>query len=230
MSVLRGSVSAVLISVLMVGGRAAGQTITSPYRFIEESQSVGAFAGYVTTARGTVGLGPQNGAVVGLRYSIRLSGAFNAEAETAYFPSQRPVRDTSVVNGERAQVGEADLTLLVATAALRFNLTGPRTWHGLQPYVAFGAGGVLDLSGTSSADELVPADTRFDFGTSFAGLFGGGIELFPSERLSVRLDARNYLWKVKTPFPFLVGESGALTPEDEWIQNGFITIGLAVRF
>jgi hypothetical protein len=229
MSVVRGSLLAAIALVVM-SKSTAGQSIPSPYRFLEESQSVGAFASYILTARGTVGLGPENGAAFGLRYSIRLSGPFNIEGETFYFPSTRPVRDTTVVGGEREQVGTADLTLLGALASLRFNLVGPRTWHHLQPYVAFGVGAALDLSGTSVEDERVPADVRFDFGTSFAAHVGGGIEWFPGNRLSVRLDARNLLWKVKTPFPFLVGDAGVQTPEDEWIQNGVFSLGIAVRF
>ncbi|MGH7469435.1 MAG: hypothetical protein ACRENP_15905 [Longimicrobiales bacterium] len=230
MSVVRGSLFAMTIALLVQTGSSAGQSIPSPYRFIDEKQTVGAFASYILTARGTVGLGPEDGAAAGVRYSIRLSGPFNVEAETFYFPSTRPVRDTTLAGDEREQVGTADLTLLGGIASLRFNLTGPRTWHKLQPFVAFGVGAVLDLSGTSVEDERVPADVRFDFGTSFAAHVGGGIEWFPGNRLSLRLDARNQLWKTNTPFPFLVGEAGVQTPEDEWIQNGVISLGFAVRF
>jgi hypothetical protein len=184
----------------------------------------------VTSSRGTIGLAPQGGPVVGLRYNIRLSGPFTVEGEVGYLGSKRAVRDTVAVDGERQKVGEADLTLMVLMASVRFNLTGPRTWHQLQPFVTFGVGAALDLSGTSAEDERVAPDVRFDFGTSFAGYFGGGIEWFPRDRLSLRVEARNVLWKVNSPFPFLTGPLGVETPEDEWIQNGFFMVGFAIHF
>ena len=219
-----------LIALTVLSNRATAQTINSPYRFIDQSQSVGIWGGTVSSASGTVDIGPQGGPVLGVRYGIRLSGPFTIEAEASYFKSTRPVRDSVVVLDEREQIGEADSNLLLGMATLRFNLTGPRTWHRIQPFVGFGGGAAIDLSGSDALEESLPIDVQYDFGTSFAGHFGGGIEWFPADRLSVRLDARNVLWKVKTPFAFLSGPLGLETPEDEWVQNGFFTLGLSFRF
>jgi hypothetical protein len=215
----------------MVGvGPVQGQRIDSPYRFIERSQGGGPFGGYVSTRPGTVGFGPESGSLAGVRYAIRLSGPFNIEADLAYFPTTRAVLDTVTVESARRRVGSTDMNLLMLTAALRFNLTGQRTWHRLQPFAVLGAGGVSDLATAGEEEEIVPADIRYDFGTSFAAHFGAGLELYASDRLTLRVDGRNLLWQVKTPEPFLRGELGATTPDREWISNGFISVGLAFRF
>jgi hypothetical protein len=228
----RGSLLLLMFALAAGMDTAQAQSVSSPYRFIDRTQSAGLWAGYVSTGRGTVELGPESGPVIGGRYTIRLSGPFTVEAEAGYFNSTRTVLDTATVGTARglAQVGDADLTLLTLNASLRFNLTGPRTWHGIQPFVAFGAGTALDLSGNSATDADVVSDARFDFGTSFAGQLGGGIEWFPSDRLSLRVDARNVLWKLKTPVPFVVIDPTGRTPESEWIQNGFFTVGIALHF
>ncbi len=221
-----------LIFALIFLGRVSAQAINSPYRFVDEKQAGGPFAGYIVTTEGAVGLAPKSGPLVGGRYTIRLSGPFVVEAEVGYFNSARPVRDTTVVleDSSRTQVGETDFSALLANAALRFNFTGPRTWHGLQPFLSFGAGAAVTLNKLGTEDEKVSADSRFDFGTSFAGQFGGGIEWFVSRRFTIRLDARNVLWKIKTPSGFLLGEIGDRTPDQEWVQNGFFSAGFSLHF
>jgi hypothetical protein len=230
MRVARGFLLGAVMVLVVVGDAARGQTITSPYRFIEQSQAAGAFGGYITTSKGTFDLGPESGPVFGLRYGIRLSGPFTVEADAGFFPSKRLVQDTVLADSIIQPVGEADINLLMVIASLRFNLTGPRTWHRLQPFVLFGVGAALDLSGTSAFEEdALEADVRFDFGTSFAGQIGGGIEWYPAERFTLRLDARNVLWNVDTPIAF-VRVFGEEIEEDEWLQNGVFTLGLSIRF
>jgi hypothetical protein len=220
----------VLAASALVVASGEGQTINSPYRFIELSQSGGGFGGFLSTRAGTVGFGPESGSVGGVRYAMRLSGPFNIEADLAYFPTRRAVLDTVVVDSARRRVGTTDMNMLMLMASLRFNLTGQRTWHRVQPFILFGAGGISDLSSEGEEEEIVPADIRYDFGTSFAGLFGAGLEWYASDRITLRVDGRNTLWQIKTPEPFLRGDLGVNTPEREWISNGFISVGLALRF
>ena len=220
------------LTLLLFAARVSAQNIPSPYRFIDEKQAGGFYAGYLFTSHGDLGLAPKSGPIFGGRYSIRLGGPFVIEAELGYFNSTRAVLDTVVVlpDSTRAQVGTADFSALLASAGLRFNFTGPRTWHSLQPFLAFGGGGIASLTGTQPEDERVAADARFDFGTHFAGHFGGGIEWFVSRRFTVRLDARNVIYKINTPSGFLLGTVGSRTPGDEWLQNGFVTAGFSLHF
>ena len=220
---------AVALLVLGVQGVVA-QTIRSPYRFVEKSQTGGIWAGYLATDRGEVGFGPEAGPILGGRYSIRLSGAFTVEADAGYFSSTRTVLDTAIVEDGFRKVGEADFHALLLNGSLRFNLTGPRTWHQLQPYVLFGAGAIVDLTGTSDLDEMLPVDVRYDFGTSFAGQFGGGVEWFPSQRLTFRFDVRDVLWKINTPTAFLLSRLGEETTPDQWTSNFLFSAGAALHF
>jgi len=220
---------AVALLVLGVQGVVA-QTIRSPYRFVEKSQTGGIWAGYLATDRGEVGFGPEAGPILGGRYSIRLSGAFTVEADAGYFSSTRTVLDTAIVEDGFRKVGEADFHALLLNGSLRFNLTGPRTWHRLQPYALFGAGAMVDLTGTSNLDEMLPVDVRYDFGTSFAGQFGGGVEWFPSQRLTFRFDVRDVLWKINTPTAFLLSRLGEETTPDQWTSNFLFSAGAALHF
>jgi len=220
----------VLTSMTIVGQTAA-QSIDSPYRFVDQKQAVSLFTGYIVTGQGTLELGPRSGMVFGGRYDITLSGPFALEADVSWFSKTRAVLDTVPGDTTRSVIGDADFTTLLLTGSLRFNLTGPRTYHGVQPYLAFGIGAALDMSKESALSDSLPANARFDFGTSFIGSLGGGAEIMLGQRLGLRLDARNILWKIKTPEAFLVkGEQALLLPADEWSQNFALTAGLVFRF
>ncbi|MCI0432899.1 MAG: hypothetical protein L0271_04520 [Gemmatimonadetes bacterium] len=206
------------------------QQITSPYRFLETRQAATGFAGYLAASDGSLELGPRGAAVLGGRYNLIVSGPLALEAEIGYFASTRAVLDTVPGDTTRQSIGEADFTIAMASGALRLNLTGARTYRGLLPYVLFGLGAAIDFSDASPLDAELPPDVRFEFGTSFTGVLGGGIEWLAGPRLAVRLDARNLLWKVKTPRAFLAGEQSLRLPSDEWTQNLAISAGLVIHF
>jgi hypothetical protein len=221
-----------LALMLAAAGSADGQaqSIPSPYRFIETSQRVGVTGGYVFSSEGALGLGPQSAPFMGARYSIRISGPFTAEGEVGFVPTTRMVWDTVAGDTTRQVIGEANMSIALASAALRFNITGPRTWHRLQPFLILGGGLAIDLSGEAEAEEDLSDPVRFDFGTSFAGHLGGGVEWFLSPGWSLRVDGRNTLWKLETPDAFFTTDRGLLIPTDEWAQNFVLSAGLAIHF
>jgi hypothetical protein len=206
---------------------ALAQTIRSPFEFVDERQLLGVTAGYLRTDRGNVGFGPHSAPFYGLRYAIRLSGPFVAEATAALIHTTRTVVDTLQVDGVRQTRGDGDLTLLHLGAAARFDLTGPRTWHGLMPYLLAGAGAVIQTRNVAAGDEHLPADVRFRFGTSFAGSLGAGVEWLPVRRVGVQADVRNIFWRLNTPEPFL---RDTRIPTDEYVQNFALTGALVIRF
>ena len=209
---------------------AAAQTIDSPYRFVERSQALGVWGGWASPGRGSLNLGPEAGPVFGVRYTLRVTGAINVEGDASYLASRRIVYDTVPADTALRRAGEADMNVLAASANLRFDITGPRTWNRLQPFVVLGAGLAFDLAGDSPAESSLAEDIRFDFGTRFTGTVGGGVEAHLFERISVRADARAILWKLNTPRPFLFGEPGTYRPADEWTQNAYLSAGLSYRF
>lgn len=224
-----GLIAAVLLST----GSARAQDITSPYRFIDESQALGLFGGYVLTDRGARDLGPKSSPAVGLRYSLRVRGPFVLEGEAAFVPSTRTVLDTAMADGAFRRLGEADLSLALVQAALRFNITGPRAYYGLQPFLLVGGGGIMDVSDSEDAfrdqlvaDDVVAEEVVFDFGTSFAAQIGAGIEWFATRRITVRADVRDVFWQIATPAAFRDQNIAS----EEWLQNFAFMLGLSYRF
>lgn len=212
---------------------ATAQRIDSPYRFIETSQAIGAFGGPVMTGQNALEMGPQDAFVLGARYGIRIGGPFSVEAEASYMPTTRDVfavDSLAADSTDRRLVGEADMALLIVGAQLRFNLTGPRTWHGLQPFIVAGGGFAIDLASSDEIEEDLPRDDRFDFGTSFAGELGAGVEWFIADRVSVRLDAREHFWQLETPNGFSLAPHGGELAEDEWIGNFRASAGISIHF
>lgn len=228
---IRCIVSALTVAVIAFGATpVAAQSIDSPYRFVETSQSLGVFGGNMFTGRGALELGPESAPAFGLRYNLRVTGPFNVEGSILYMSSTRTVLDTVPADTALRVLGETDMTVLAATAALRFDITGPRTWNRLQPYVALGGGLALDLAGEGEVEEDLAEDAKYDFGTRFLASAGGGIEVHLSPRLTGNVDGRALLWKLNTPDAFLQDEASLTRPPDEWTQNFVLSAGLSFRF
>lgn len=227
MTYLHFRLPALLLALSATG--AAAQQIESPYRFVDPSQQVNAFVGGIVTNRGALELGPESDMAFGLRYGIRLTGPFSIEAALTGFPTNRSIQDTVVVGADTTTVPtgtEADLTLGIGTADLRFDITGPRTWHRLMPFALLGIGAAFTLSEDEDADTSLDADLRYDFGTRLVGELGVGVEWFPVEQLTVRLDARNMLWQIEAP----LGLRTLDAPIEEWVQNFLLSAGVSFRF
>ncbi len=232
---IRHLVIATLSASLFLGGeRALGaqERITSPYRYIEENHSVGAFAGYLWTQSLDPDLGPQPAPLFGIRYSIRLGGPVSGEAALGMIPAERTVFAARGVDPQdptrtvpEAQ-GTANMPLLLAEAGVRLSITGPRTWHGLAPYLVATGGLVADLVRGTALDEEVPEDERFRFGPGFAVGAGVGTEWFVTRRFSLRGEVRDQIWRIAIP--------GGLTETgqqvNQWTNNLGLSLGAALHF
>ena len=237
----RFTLAAAALAVLFLAPRAvAAQGITSPYEFLETSQGLYGYGTYISTDRGALEMGPHSGPAAGLGYSIRISGPFVLDARLGYFPTKRTVYDIDLgvdslavaedPMADLTEVGEADLSLIVIDASLRFDLTGPRTWNALQPYALVGVGGVLNASSDNSVEESLPSDLdiRVRFRNGVTGHLGGGVEWHASRRLTVRADARGLLWKLHIPNGFV--REGRRIDTEEWTQSAHLSLGLGYRF
>ncbi len=227
----RTATVALALTMIAIAGPAAAQRITTPYAFLDRSQELAVFAGYLGSETGHVGpgLGVEAAPIFGVRYAIRLTGPFNFEADAFAMPTSRAVVDTTTQDGATAPfaAGSEDVTLAVVNAGLRFDLTGPRTFHRLLPYFAAGVGAVVRAK-TSTPDVEVDPTLQYRPGTRFAANLGAGIEWIPSPSLGIRVDARNYLWRVKTPAGFLTASSDV--PATEWLSHFGVSVGLTYRF
>jgi len=222
-----------LLSLCVIAGlgsalQADAQQIRSHYRFIDENHSIGIFGGYLGTDAGRPAIGPENAPHFGVRYNLRFTGPLSGEAGLSLVPSNRQVlfQDTAATEYDPQPIGESSMNLLVAEAGLRFHLTGARSWRNLAPYVVGTGGLAADLTGRGELDESVPEAQRFRFGPSFAVSLGAGTDLFVSDRLSLRLEARNHIFRMTRP----PGLRETAQTENFWTNNLGVTIGSAFHF
>jgi hypothetical protein len=220
-----------LLGLVLLPGRVAAQSIRTPYEFVDENQSAGVTAGYIFADPGAVGLGPASAPYYGVRYAIRINGPFVLEGTAAHFGTTRTIVAAERENEAWVTRGEAALSLLLLQAALRFDLTGPRTWYNLMPYLLVGGGAVIPVRAEQpELEPPLPVDARFRFGTSFAGQLGGGVEWLAARNLGIQADFRNYLWRLTTPSAFLEVEDVPAVPSEQWTQNLTLSAGLVIRF
>lgn len=236
----RSILAAFTLLLLGVAGHAEAQSIRSPYDFVDRSQGFYGFGSAVLTDRGTLDTGPGSGYAAGAGYQLRIGGPFNVDIRGSYFPTSRRVyTDNSTIADSAAlradpmfgleQIGTADLSLILLDASLRFNMTGPRTWHRIQPYFAIGVGGALVASRETSAEEQLPEDLqlRVRFRNGFTGHVGAGFEIFVTDRIAFRADARDLLWKLQLPLDFLT--TGRVIDDAQWVQSAHLALALSFR-
>lgn len=237
---MRAALFAFLLCSSLAGSLQA-QTIPSPFRYIETKQSVGAFVGYLWTnpsiqvdsLQGEIDFGPRSAPLFGVRYGYRLGGPLAIEGSFALAPSEREVfqrRDLGLdlTTVQIESTGETVGALLaLAEAGFRFNLTGDRTWNGLAPFIGVTGGVVTELGRGNGVEKDLPDSERFEFGPGFAIGAGLGTEWFPSDRLSLRVELRDVLWRVEVPTGL---RPNAQTDPSGWNQNFGVVVGAAVHF
>lgn len=214
---------------LLAGTGITAQTIPSPYRFIEARQEAGVFVGIQDMGIGRFGFGPEPGPQLGVRYGVDVSGPFGLEGLVRFSPTTRRVIDPETA--DLRDVGEADALMTIAEARIRFSFPGRRTWHGLSPHILFGAGVAFDLAGSQEADDRILIDDRFDFGTSFTGMFGAGVRWIPGGSFTIRADGGLDLWQLETPRGFSAPNRPFVgVEENEWVSGLSFSLGAAIRF
>ncbi len=219
-----------VIALIAAPRTLASQTIPSPYRFIETDRELGALAGWIAPKTGRFGYGPSPGPLTGIRLGFDFGGPISVEGMANWVPTTRNIVDPRRAEGDRV-IGETDATLLALDLLLRLSLTGPRTWYGLSPFVAVGAGLAWDLSAKHPLEEGLDARDRFKLGTTFVAPLGGGLRWFLSDRYVVRMDAMLHLWRLKAPDGFRDPERGfGNVGESEWTSASAFSLGVGYRF
>ena len=230
---LRFLALSILFSVAVVSSPAAGQTIPSPYTYIEYSQEWVVFGGKSDLNPGQLGLGPQNATTVGGRWAAAFGGAMSFEVSGTMFMATREVRDVSKPVDDRV-LGVSDIDVGLLDLRLRLNLTGRRAWHGLQPFIIFGGGVAGPLSVDRALEGLadMPTDEQFAFGTRFAGTVGGGANFHVSNKISLRLEGVMNLWKIQTPVGWVTvaNDREGVNVTGEWVSAKSIMVGASWRF
>lgn len=208
----------------------AAQDVPSPYRYMEKGQEVSLYAGVLDTDPGRFGFGPDDQQFVGARYAVVVSNAFSLEGSLASTFGPRDVVNPNRAEGDRV-VEEAEVRLFLLDARLQFALTGRRSWHRIQPYTFLGGGISFDTLGDQDEDFLLEEEDRYEYGTRFTGTFGGGFRFAFSDRWMLRAEGGLLLYKLGYPSGWRDEERGFVgVPEDEWMSNRALSVGLAWRF
>lgn len=225
---LGGLLAAFLLAT--VPATVKGQTIPSPFKFVEKRQEAGLYAGLSSINEGRFGFGPSGGLNFGARWGIRLSGPLGFETVAGVISGTRDVINPARPEGDR-KVGEADVLIGTLDGRLRLALTGDRTWHNVQPFVVAGGGIAFDLSPTAADDALLEEQDRFAMGTGFFGTLGTGLNLFLSDELVLRADGIFSLWKLDTPPGFSDPERGFdAVEQSEWANGLHLSLTTTIRF
>lgn len=213
-----------------------GQTIPSPYEFVDTKHEVTLFVGQAGANRGVADLGPGGGTFLGARYGIELGGPFALELNTFFLPTDRKIYDPQDTDEPLPALrGTENSLVAVIDGRVRFSLTGARTWNGLAPFLTAGGGLAGDMNRGRSRLEDEPtelrADETFSFGPSFMGLLGGGTRWLPTDHWTVRVEAALHLWRVGTPQAFFAFEDEMEGIQElEWTAAPGLIVGLGYRF
>lgn len=212
----------------LVGTPLEAQSISSHYDFIETKHSIGLFGGYLVADGGDLELGPKSGPIAGARYNIHFTGPLSGEVGLGFSPTERTLRIRSALGGESSliEIGDTDALILLGEAGLKFHLTGARTWRGLAPFGLVTVGFMTDLQGADPREAQIPEEQRFQLGPSFAVSVGAGSDVFLTEQFSLRVDVRDYLWRLV--YPAELTEAGRR--DTDWANNLSFTLGGAIHF
>jgi hypothetical protein len=168
--------------------------------------------------------------MVGIRYGLGLSGPLSVEGVVSWIPTSRDVMDPSKLGGVRT-VGSADVQIVAADVRFKMSLTGQRTWHNLNPFLLAGAGVAWDMAEADPTDLDLAQNDRFEFGTAFMGVLGGGLRWFVKDPWIVRADVGLHIWKLQAPVGFrLVDRGFGDVGSSEWANATSVSVALGYRF
>lgn len=223
-----------VIQVMMLLGLAAAPALaqvgyppsSSPYHDVQDKQDLTIFGGYFYGSKGDAGVGPTDGPLIGVRYSLRLGGPVRLTASAARAFSERTILDPAKTDAARV-VGTESWPLYLADVGLSLNLTGQKSYHHFVPMVSAGLGVATD--GGKSGDV-----GGYKFGTPFALSFGAGLRWVPGGRLQLRAEITDHMYKLSYPASyFTTPESGnaAIFPPSasrkQWTHNPVLSLGVA---
>lgn len=196
----------------------------SPYRDLYSRHEITAFGGWFLPRRDPAGVAPQGGPMGGVRYELHAGGPAFFYARLGASGTHRTVLDPTL-NAPQRVVGEERGPLLMGDLGLSASLTGRRTWHGLMPVISAGAGAVSDLrSGTDIGG--------FSFGTRFALTAGAGVRWLANQRVQLRADATDVIYRINYPDTYYLRSADATQVLEAkqarslWTHNVALSFGI----
>lgn len=200
----------------------------SPFRDLRYRQDVTLFSGYFAAGVDPAGVAPQSAPFLGARYALQITGPVAFMARTALVLSERTIVDPRQNDGARI-LGVESWPIMLVDANLAMNLTGQKSWRNLVPTATVGIGLVSDFKSE-------PDTGNFSFGTGFAFNMGGGVRYVAGDRIEVRLDFTDYLYRISYPALYFAPapDDTQVLPSTQrrqfWKHNLAFTIGASYRF
>ena len=204
----------------------------SPYRDLRSKQVLSAMVGYVTGSQGVVGVGPSNGPIFSARYDRAVGGPVNIFLGLSFANTKAYVIDPGLPVATR-RTGPEDQSLVIMDAGLNLLLTGRKTWHGFIPYGGVGFGVVFQ---TGLASDL----SGYSFGTKAHLGPQIGLRWYPVQAISLRIEVRDMLWRLKYPNQFFSPPILApalptvlrpgVDPDAQWTHHPIFSFGVGWTF
>jgi hypothetical protein len=199
----------------------------SPYRDVLVKHQLTYFAGYYSGASDPGRVAPNDGPMIGARYSVRLGGPVFLTGRLAGVFTDRTVVDPTLPPAQRL-VGTTSVPLLFGDMGFDLVLTGAKTWHSLAPAINASLGLAADLSGTTDK-------SQFRVGVPFLLSLGPSLRFVPGDgKWSWRLDLTDQYFRLRYPESFFLktgADSTYLPPDGKrtlWRHNWATTLGVSV--
>jgi hypothetical protein len=200
----------------------------SPFQDLPRGNPFVLSFGYLSGERGSVPVGPSNGATIGLRYPVQVGGPTSVVFSLIYANTDRFVVDPTDSAAKR-RTGPFSSPVLMTDIGLRIALTGAKTWHGVSPYI----GAALGLAFAVSP----PKDpSGYDYGTKFTIAPETGIRWLPMRRMCVDLNARLIDWRLHYPLSYKQPGADSTrvlqldASETEWTRHPWVSLGVGWTF
>lgn len=203
-------------------------TNRSPFNDLEFHQELTIFGGQFKAGTEPAAVAPQSGPMVGARYEITVGGPAQLYVRASRVFSERMALDPTKPAATRP-LGISRVPLYLADLGVSMNLTGQRSFRGIVPSIALGAGIASTLNSKVENDP-------YKFGTTFAFSFGGGLRFLPTERIQIRVDGGTHMYQIRYPSEYSTPASDntsvipSTQPKSFWKSNPSITAGLSYLF
>lgn len=156
---LATAITAITAITAPLGAQVGHDPAKSPYRDIRAGTFVSLAGGYFFGSGGQVGVAPHDGPTGSLQFAFLADKTISILGGVHYGTQQRVLIAPALPKDQQVR-GTADHSTLWIDAALHFNVTGNKHWHGLAPY-----GGVA--VGISFTEDVPEDPGRFSMGTKF---------------------------------------------------------------
>ena len=203
-------------------------TTRSPFNDLLYRSEFTIFGGQFKAGTEPAQVAPRSGPMVGGRYEITVGGPAQLYVRGSRVFSERLAIDPTKPAATRS-LGIVKIPLYLSDVGISVNLTGQRSYHRVVPTVGFGVGVATTLKSKVENDP-------FNFGTTFAFSFGGGLRILPTERVQIRIDGGTHMYQIRYPAGYFTATGNnppflsSAQEKSFWKSNPSITAGLSYLF